>query len=419
MVRLHEQFLAPTEGLTFHPSQEKEQKKQGKENRIQLHKVISVAKFLADNAQQGSVAFLLHRFGDFDPIVTDNSCQIRALHLMKAAHDPELFREAQVLVEQAKRVKSKSDEVMHLLLSQKLATPSSETAFSEVITALELELEVSEKMAFLLQSHFLSCGKIFEEDKSSGQQIPKISLTMLKKKFGECQLSRDLLGNEILLITQGKIAEASIAFIQQMAEVLKGEEMSLCARQLSDKNIREIHSHHRHLKRCSSTFFNFLAIIGHLKEDRALLFVKENKEVGARGTFFTSAFAQGPFLPMTAVSTCALDPGTPVFAIEGFMPSDFQSDLEKVGGLSNMIFVNVAHVPQFKVDSGEALEDDLPQESEARNRVAHFRSVAKRLGCDMEDPERRFFTITHTHALSLKEALVGCSIFDIAQGGFS
>lgn len=414
MVTLHATCLVNNETLSFHPSTSPFQA--ALENNEEMLQVLLVAKLFATNAKKAAAAFTKRMGHLFDPIVRENSCQIRALAVVEAFGEGDLDTEAKELLKSATKVEKSLNRLIGKVVSGRLQFAKTERPFASIIDEFDLGIPASARMAFLVQAHLLSVGKIFGHT-AQGAEFSGIDIPKMQNRLGVKQLSKEII-EEIVRVAQGVLAETSIVHIQEVARRLGGFESAVLSPQLADGATRAVQGSNPHLARSSCALFNFTTILVSLSHQQRLLMVRENGSVDPLGTLFRAPKPGHPFAPLSLEEMEQLDDSLPVFVVEGFMPggsAGFSAQLEEVESLEEALLVNAALIPQFKIDGDD--EEPLPLDATGRTAVLSLRGRAESLGCSFEARSRRFFTITHTHAQALSKLRQEVTLFELASGG--
>lgn len=358
-------------------------------------KMLGVAKLLATNAKLAANAFLQGKHSHFDPIVHENSCQIRAFAVILLSRSPAMMEEAQRLKEAAMAV-----EKALIPLQNKPPIPDQEVEFEAVLAKFNLSLDASPEMTYLLQTHFLTVGKVFIM-KQDGSETAYIDYQTLKHRVSK-QADTDFL-KRIVDFTQVKLAEASVRFIQAEASCVGGH----IEQQLMPDQIKMVLPPDKDAlpRPCSCAFYNFKTILLRAREERVVIVIKKYL-IGQDkpcSIFYRGSDTASLFAPLTDKEMAALNPKDPVFVIEGFMPPDMDREslhkhIEKIS-LLDIALINVARVSQF------SSQDFDPEKIDARAReeIESYRKRAEELGCSLQKP--RAFSIVHTHAGTVQEEI--------------
>jgi hypothetical protein len=361
--------------------------------------ILAVAKLLATNVKLTATAFAQRRFSQFDPIVHENSCQIRAYGVITLSQSGPVSEELLKLREAA----IGAEKVLQTL-QNKPVYPSEKISFEQIIADLHLSLEASPEVIYLLQTHFLTVAKVFRMN-GDGSETAYIDFSTLRSRVSK-QVDVERL-KEIVDYTQVKLAEASIRFIQAEASCLD----EFTQAQLADEQVATVlpPGPKALQRRCSCAFYNFKTILLRARETKVLILVKKYA-IGQEkpcGIFYTASETAALFVPLPLEEMVKFDPKTPVFVIEGFMPKEMDQDgLQKhVEALSllDMALINVARVPQFSSRDFDPGTFD----PKACQEIETYRKRAHELGCSLEKP--KMFSIVHTHAGSVEEALTELS----------
>lgn len=238
-----------------------------------------------------------------------------------------------------------------------------------------LNLNASSELIFLLQTYFLTVGKIFRMSRS-GSETATIEYSKLKRLSP--QISNDCL-KRVVEFCQVKLAEASVSFIQIQSKCVDID-LTQIKRVLPPLRLGSLE------RPCTCAFYNFKTVLFRLEQKQALILIKQYAFQGVLKT--VGVFYRG-FKP----DETGINPNEPVFVIEGFF-AELQLDafIQKVVlreyiediGLKSLALMNVAQVPQF------SSVDETNQEIEV------YRARGKELGISLKQPKA--FTIVHTHA---------------------
>ena len=372
--------------------------------------ILSIAKVDITNAKKTARAIITGRFGQIDPIVNDNSCQIRALRAMQLVSNRVLRNEAQSLYDHALKLERKLDAIIN--------KPQREyTSLRQLLDFEGLNLQTSEGMEYLTLAHFLTIAKVYRVS-STGVETAYIDYSTLQSKLSK-RVSIDFLKDKVAK-AQSLIAQLSVGYIQAQAQRLSirtSHDARFIESQLAEENVVDLVDNGLS-KLCTCAYYNFKTILLRLREEYSLVLVKEySRNNTTTGIFFRSKpqdmqthhrhtgevgfmYARpsaGDFERLTPEQVNALDVNEPVFVIEGFLPPHLAlSEHITQIGLYNLCLLNVATVNQF---SKKEITIDFMDEP-AKREIAQTAQKALELGCNKEVP--RAFTIVHTHASSVK-----------------
>jgi hypothetical protein len=367
------QFFVPT--MEFEPSP------LPKTAKANFMKFLVVAKLLATNARLTARA-LSSPLSAFDPIVHDNSCQIRAFRIITLAHSKEICEEASKLEESAIGVEQAVQNFYN-----KPPVPDQKASFEDIAARLQLSLMASPHMIYLLQAHFLTIGKIFQM-RPDGSEVAYIDFSILISRLSVKSIETPLL-KKIVDFTQVSLAEASIRCIQAEAEAAGGA----LAKQLAVVELVPSPDPETLLRPCSCAFYNFKLILTRLECPILVKRYAFQKEKSFFGIFYRRVPDTIQFAELTEDEVGKLDPKSPVFVIEGFMPPQSQrGDLQKQVNqfsLLDLALINVARVSQFS-------SRDLDPTKMDTSEIEKYRRQATELGCSLTKPT--IFSIVHTHA---------------------
>ena len=231
---------------------------------------IHTAKFFLTIAAKASKALIRGDLTSFDPIVRENTCQVRGLHAIVSFLDKELL-------EEAARVEKRARELLNLL-------PSIH------------ELTVSEKLDYCFRSFLLTHGKTFQMSRALVETsgiCPGMLKDRLSKKMDTSHIKA------IVALAQTKMAEATVLFIQAQAGTLSVH--------LEDRTIR------RGKLATSCAFYNFKAVLLALKALQIPILIKEH-----RGQAFKLLYRSQEPGALLKKMTTAITTITPIFVIEAF-----------------------------------------------------------------------------------------------------
>lgn len=314
-----------------------------------LKTTLNMAQFFLHIAKQACIDLSKGKLTSFDPIVGENTCQVRALHAISSFLDPKLQQEALSVGKAAHALIVKTNQYQNKPpLLEHHGSPQ------EIIDKLELNLETSEKLHYCFCSFLLTHGKYFVV-LPDGHEISGIDTDVLRARLSK-QMNRDHIQ---LIVSRARehISYLTIQFIQSFAKETA----------LEDKCIRKITVSHLTLY-SSCAFFNFKAVLHALKVPILINDYRNNS--------FKLYYHQGEFIE---------DPKGPLFVFEvtSPLPSDALQKAISTVGLITLALANSAALPQYSVDN-----DISALEESDRAEIAHHRAI---------DPSP-IFTIIHTHA---------------------
>lgn len=345
-------------------------------------------------------AFHEENLSKFDPIVRENSCHIRAGALLQIFRDPRLIHQLRSLALQAEKVEKRIRDCLGK--PKKILNSPGGLHLGDVV--LSEREDIPSPLLFLVQAHFLTLGKVFSIN-TQGKEVSQLLLSLVRSLLKLPQkMSEDLI-DRMILCSQSSLSRITIEFIQKEATLLFDEAEALPRRMLRAVKVVDVASQTGHPQslRSSCALFNFHVVLQRLKRDQRLVLVKENKaalgkvERRCERVFFRSVDGQREFSHIVAEE---VDRTEGVFVFEGFLPGGVDgllTQIERVGGLSEAVLINVAHLPQFGIEG----LDHLVHDEEAEAQIARRRLQAQELGCFLKtegDAKRRFFTISHTFA---------------------
>jgi len=361
-------------------------------------RVLDLVKMVVTNAKLAGKAFLKRNYSAFDPIVHENSCQIRGSMMISMAVDRGFRREAYRLTQQAAKI-----ETTLKTFFNKRPVPDTKKTLEEVVSDHQLELQVSPQMGAAILSYFLTLGKVFRIY-PDGREVAYIDFHTLKDRTSK-RVDPELV-KAVVDAAQVRLAEFSVAFIQREASRLRESthpDARFIEEQLVDGLIEKVAPPCGLLLRpCSLAFYNFKTILLRAAEERTVVLVKQYaiKKEKTFGVFFQAEDPSGPFLPLQKSD---LREDHAVFVIEGMVPNGMgEKELQQeVCDLSlvNLALANVATVPQYSRRDPE--KGKLSQK--ATNELREKREEGIKLGLNVKNPKT--FTIVHTHASSIKEEL--------------
>lgn len=391
-------------------------------DREDMKLILLLGKMMATVTKKTAQALQRRQFSQFDPIVHENACQIRALYTICFGGDCKLLEEASALEKSVSKVEKEAQRLVSKLDAGKLVFPRQLTEAHQIFAQNELEIRVSERMLFFMQAHFLTASKVYQV-KGNGAEIATISIVELCRCFGVNQLRPYSIGDDCLLKNmvahcQKEIGLKSIRFIQNIAMGLStlsfGDQVPYVIEQLADAALVNIAQASRGLHTHSTcAYFNIKAILLHLRQAQILIRVKpsdlDQKKGGtSHGDFslyYRSKSSGGVFSCLCPDEVAVLDEKEVVFVVKGLLSErcslkeDLLAQIEEAGGLEEMILNNIAReeVPQY----GIAGEVALPKSEKACQELLAHRYNAMELGCTHVPSGRRHFTIVHTCALSV------------------
>lgn len=355
----------------------------------------TLARLVLNTALRTIKALQSGKYTQFDALVGDFSCQLRAFQV----YDLVLLKQLQ---EEAKNLSSALDASLKDLrerpgkISKNAAgTLSSGEFFKQKVQAIK----VSEEMAFLMRAHLLTVTKVNTLKQGIEVEFTDISrLAQLSPKI-DSEISRNIVDR-----TQSRMSQESILAIQQEAQLVsllsEGEKKLLVSmlqviRTNASQDIgKDI------AKSFSCLFFNFKTGLLRLIEKQAFVLVKQQKfEKGKKPItiLFQGSPKQRDFVLIKEGTVIAKE--TPIIVFEG----DFTSDEKlKEFGLLDVLLVNAAQENQF--EQGSKLSDI--ENDDARREIQQFIEKAQKMGCVIG--QKPFFLLDHVY----------CSCF-AEQGGTS
>jgi hypothetical protein len=379
-------------------------------NQTPTQRLVAQAKVDITNARKTAHAILKLKYDRLDPIVHENSCQIRALKVVQSVNNNIIREEARRLFAHTLELERKLCEIH-----------PNETFLSleDLIQKKNLQFQMSEDMSYLAMAHFLTIGKIYRLS-PTGQETARIENSKIHGSLSK-KVDNAFLNGKIA-DTQSKIAEASVKYIQEQARVVSpfsDPECDLTQRALN--HTVDVSDNPALKKPCTHTFYNFKTIMLRLKEGYHLVYIKEYSSDKSKNTgVFLRASHQhtqtspsdekgfrsvgsrrpGDFEILSDEELSKLDKKAPVYVIEGLLPKNMSlADLKahiKALGVLNICLYNAALVNPF---SKPGVTTDFMEEK-AKAEINEHQRKGRELKCQKENPG--IFTIVHTHASSVK-----------------
>lgn len=394
---IHTQFLPKV--VTFEPIGLLD--RDGKE----YMKMLSVAKLIASIVRHGCKALLASEYSMFDPIVLDNSCQIRGFHIML---------HAQGLNEEARRLSVVADKVLGVIQKEtnKPHIPSVSITLGDMLKVFSSgELEATEEMIFSLQSHFLTAPKTFRMN-ADGSDVEEFNFDKAKSLYSK-GIDPELL-RATVDFCQKKLSEDSISFIQSQGALLEEsstldkahilEGLSFVEQLLPKRKSAKLE------RSSSSILYNFTAILLRIRDIGGLICLQKHARAKGEapfGSVYQIVAASNPsgfcIKSLPPDQTSRLPSDSPIFVLEGFVPDAVKSkedlqDLIESTPADEMLLANAALAPQFSSKDIEGTK--LDTHARAKEQVLDFRERGKALGCGFPP---RHFTIVHAHTASVDE----------------
>lgn len=343
--------------------------------------------------QSASQALRDESLREFDPIVKENSCHVRAGLLLLLFRDEATRRRLEELSASAARVEA---TIRSFMKNPKQFLKEDGASMRAQDVSLELPDDpVSEQVKLLVLMHFLTVGKEFSMSES-GKEVCKIMPFRMSRALRLPKSTEPLL-QRMVPAAQSHLSRLTVRLLQREARRLFGDAEALPCRMLAERKIVDIGelTGHKEGLMSSCAPFNFDVVLEGLLQSRTLVLVKE-RSGGTERQFFRG---------LDPIAEEEVIPGEPLFVIEGFLPGGRAGLLEqiaRVGGLREAILINVTHLPLFGVEG----RDDRVEDEEAEAVIAGRRLRAKELGCQLQlspGRGRSFFTIAHTFAAKQSE----------------
>jgi hypothetical protein len=372
-----------------------------------IKRYLTFARFFLVNAAKTCKAILEGRLTQLDPIVGENSCQIRALAAIKAISDNTLREEVKQLKKQCET---------HLARVQKTLQNPPELAdfntrsIGQVMDDLQLSLSTSALMRLLLKAHLLTLGKFFKV-LPNGREISGIDIAILRRQLSP-GLPREVV-REIVCRERINMANLSVPFLQEQAAALPDSHLqtlvaSRTIRQVplqiftskkhpTKKKIENIHL--RVALSCSCALFNLRVILAQLCQQQVPILLKEYRTDGeaSLGYYFRSP-TSGEAPRLLAAAPQKKEEPIFVFECRFSTLAELPQAIEKEG-LVEIALANAAKVAQYAVDDAV---DHL--NGEEQQEIARYKVLGEKLGCQTSAPA--LFSIVHTHAATVQEELL-------------
>lgn len=347
-----------------------------------------VAKCCLTNLKMACNALIRGRLSTLDPIVGENACQIRALAALRAYDNPIQIQEAERI---AALVEERLKHLIYLMNKERnRAFPfyNRESSLGDQLKSLELEVEVSQELDYLVRSHFLTVGKYFfvnrhgvEKSGIDIQRIKQVLKTSLRGDFLEVLIN----------YSQQKLSQLTISLIQMEAEKLSrggdSGELNRIKNQLQPPRIRTVGPCRL---QASCAFYNMKAVVLRVCELQLPILIKEHQASKPKGYYLRSEIPGAS----PSLSKRPEEAHQAMLVIEGYFAENEPQEgiaIALQSKLIDLILANVALVKQYSED------DDLSVlEEGAKDEVARYRDLGKQLGCQTHKPH--LFSIVHVHA---------------------
>ncbi len=282
----------------------------------------------------------------FDPIVGENTCQWRAIHIIESSLDENLMREAFRVHEEAKTKFIKVNQFRNKPL--------------KTVDVASFDISVSERLHYCTLSYFLTCGKFFQM-RSNGAERSGIDLSRIQHHL--CRSAPLNLISRMELTAKEEIASLTIKLIQSKAEWI------------SDRYVRKIFTPSRLFLSTSCALHNFKATFETLEKMGIPIVVTE--------------YGTGALLNATPEE---ISDEKPIFQIEVFPNKEINiREAVQANGIARIALACIAVLPQFSEDDDiSALPEDGQEE------ILRYRKM---------EEMRQIFRIAHTHATTKQELL--------------
>lgn len=338
-----------------------------------LQEALMIAQFCLTALKKTAQILQKGGLAQLDPIVGENTCQVRAYAVITS-------QQKSVLQEEAERVLIHATELLkkvNQLRSKHSNLPMGRSPV-QLLEHFKLNVALSSDMAYLVRCYILSCGKFFSMTRdgreSSGIDASRVRTILAKSSPFEYV-------ERMLHSAKEQIARDTVERLQEIRLALPEKEQPL----LGPDHIREVVTQSNLHLQVSCAFYNMKAVAMDLIAKRVPIVIIEHALSG-----------EGPPLKLIYVGGKLflepLDPNEPVFVIEGFIPKGIDhlvlgEQIEKVG-LLEIILGNVAGVPQYSENDDISSLPKFAQEEIAQHRAK---------GLD----HQRILRIAHTHAGTL------------------
>ena len=363
-----------------------------------------VAKIVLTNLKMTCQAILNGQLTALDPIVGENTCQVRALAAITGYLNEELKAEAAALKPIVEERLLKLNDDLNAYRKQYRQfdyNPLARLSLTTQLAQLGISIEITERMDYLARSHLLTIGKYFSMN-LHGRELSGISCETMKGRLKASTMNLQFL-EALVHHSREKMSRQTIVFLQDEAKKLRrapGGDLAVLKRQLEDRCIRVIKpGSFTFLTSCA--FYNLKTVLGRVCEMGVPILLKEHgvKLRKPMGFYFRSQNAGDPptLLPDNPAQ------GQPILVIEGFFAAKESKEmlmkfLQK-SNLVELILANVALTKQYSADDNTSVLD-----SEAREEIARFQELGKALGCQTSQPQ--VFSIAHIHAATAGEEKV-------------
>lgn len=171
--------------------------------KVETVKAIALSKIITEISLKALRAFVEKRFSVFDAAVGDNSCKIRAFKIASLGQEEAVFLEAKDLIDRLEVVNSNMNNIQ---ASEK------KLSLREFREKNEIEFELSEDLAFLIQSHFLFSVKE-GYDRTNPALLQRIAPIANKT------------AKDWIHTTKQQLAKASVEVVRDEAKALADEKL--------------------------------------------------------------------------------------------------------------------------------------------------------------------------------------------------
>lgn len=373
-------------------------------NEVQMK---AVAKLLFKNGIAAIYAYVNGRLWEFDPLAGDSRCESRGSKIHSLANSAALEAEAKALKVVIDANMKELDQRDGLVTKRDMRRQVTLSTSSEFYQQKVKTIKVSEDMAYLLQSYFLTITKSISRSRQTGliyrtytgaeKEVNDINrLTAFSKTLEKTDIRKAVKLEGIVEHVKMSLAMSSIRYIQGEVTKISKSVLSRDSQEVLQEMSAATIKDGKLVYRC---FHSFKCIVMQLQERQALVVVKQmvpTPDEVKKKKSKDKAVAQAPavqvpkakpmallyrasasgesFVPVAANAYAKLK-GKPVVVMEaalvaGLTSTQLADKIKAVGGLEKVLFANAAIIDNPADITNEA----------ARKEIEFYQKAAEEMG---------------------------------------